>query len=95
MRRRRRSYNRTDGLSGEAKINELLKERAELAGKVNDSTAEGLEAKKKLLDVEHQLVAAQKEEADRVKEAKTREADLLDKQALGKMNPREQIEHLK
>ena len=87
--------NRTDGFAGEAKINDLLKERAALAAKVNESTVEGLEAKKKLLDVEHRIAAAQKEEADRVAAAKTREADLLDRQALAKMNPREQIDALK
>ncbi len=86
--------NRADALTGEAKLNELMQQRQELAGKIGDDTVAGLEAKKRDLALEHEIQQLQKAGEQRYKEAYDRRAEGMEKDYLAKASPAEKKKYL-
>jgi hypothetical protein len=76
---------RAAGQSAGEKIAALMSEEAELAKQVNDSSVEGLEAKKRILEIQQEIVDANEAEsealAQNAKEAENLRAELEDLRA--------------
>lgn len=86
--------NRVDALVGEARLNELMRARAELESQINDDTVEGLEAKKRGLAMEQEINQLQKSGELRYRAASQREAETLEKEYLEKATPKEKKAYL-
>ena len=86
--------NRAAEMSGQARINELTAQRAMLQEKINDSSVEGLEAKKRSLELDHEITEAYREQTKAIDAAVKKQADAAEKRYLANASPEEKKKYL-
>jgi hypothetical protein len=84
-----------DQLEGEAKINALIAQRADILRRANDETAEGLEATKEALKLQQEIDKEKDAYAKRVLTAQQKETDAQEKLSLSRMTSEEKVTYLK